>query len=194
MDAWKESKPHLTGFGHHALLSNAETIVKAIKSGDLTDIFVIGGCDGTEKSRSYFSDLAKLTPQTSVILTLGCGKFRLRNLELGNFAGTHIPRIIDCGQCNDAYSAVVVALKLAEALNTDLNSLPLHFAVSWFEQKAVAVLLSLLHLGVKNIRLGPTLPAFLTPNVQKYLVDNLNLRPASMGHEKEDMELMLARR
>jgi len=194
MEQWKETKPHITGFGHAALLSNAETIVGAIKSGALTDIFVIGGCDGTEKIRSYFSDLAKLTPQSSVILTLGCGKFRLRDLELGNFANTSIPRILDCGQCNDAYSAVVVALKLAEALKTDIHHLPLHFAVSWFEQKAVAVLLSLLHLGVKNIRLGPSLPAFFTPNVQAYLAENLNLRPVTMGHEKDDLDQMLAQK
>eukprot|EP01084_Bolivina_argentea_P075830 137431_1 len=148
---WKEKKDHLTGFGHAAVLAHADTILNAIKSGDLQHIFVIGGCDGTEKTRSYFTDLGAATPENSLILTLGCGKFRLHGLDLGDIGG--IPRILDVGQCNDAYSAVVIALKLAEALETDIHSLPLHFAVSWFEQKAVAVFLSLLHLGVKNIRL-----------------------------------------
>eukprot|EP01083_Nonionella_stella_P112515 331076_1 len=147
IEQWKESKPHTVGFGHAAILSHTETILGAIESGALQHIFVIGGCDGPEKTRSYFTDLGGITPDNSIILTLGCGKFRLRELELGDIGG--IPRILDMGQCNDAYGAVVVALKLAEALNTDVHSLPLHFAVSWFEQKAVAVFLSLLHLGIK---------------------------------------------
>jgi len=190
MAKWAEVKPHLTGFGHAAILSHADTVVSAIKSGALQHIFVIGGCDGTEKTRSYFRDLAEVTPDNSLILTLGCGKFRLHGLELGDIGG--IPRILDVGQCNDAYSAVVVAMKLAEALDTDIHHLPLHFAVSWFEQKAVAIFLSLLHLGIKNIRLGPALPAFLTDDVRQYLFQNLGVRQVSMGNEKEDLKQMLA--
>jgi hydroxylamine reductase len=191
IDAMPEMKPFLTGFGHTALLSHAETIVSAIKGGALRHIFVIGGCDGTEKSRSYFTELAKLTPQDSVILTMGCGKYRLTDLELGSFGDSGIPRLIDVGQCNDSYSAVVVAMKLAEALSVPVTDLPLHFAVSWFEQKAVAVLLSLLHLGMKNIRLGPSLPAFLTPNVLQYLHENLGVSQVGQS-EQEDMAQMLA--
>ena len=187
---WKDTKPHLCGFGHAAILSKADVVINAIKNGDLQHIFVIGGCDGTEKVRSYFTDLANVTPDNSIILTLGCGKFRLHGLELGDIGG--IPRILDCGQCNDSYSAVVVAMKLAEALDTDIHNLPLHFAISWFEQKAVAVFLSLLHLGIKNIRLGPALPAFLTEDVRKYLYENLGVRQVNMGNEKEDLKEMLA--
>jgi hydroxylamine reductase len=190
-EKWKESKPHLTGFGHQAVLSNADVIIKAIQSGNLEHIFIIGGCDGTEKSRSYFSELARHTPDKSLILTMGCGKYRLRNLELGNLGDTQIPRILDLGQCNDSYSAVVIATKLAQALNTDIHHLPLHFAVSWFEQKAVAVFLSLLHLGVRNIRLGPALPAFLTPNVRKYLLENCGVKQVNMEDEAEDLDIML---
>ena len=184
----------LTGFGHAALLSKADVILNAIKGGDLKDIFIIGGCDGTEKNRSYFTELAKNTPENSIILTLGCGKYRLTGLELGNLGDSGIPRILDLGQCNDSYSAVVVATKLAEALNTDINQLPLHFAVSWFEQKAVAVFLSLLHLGIKNIRLGPALPGFLTPNVRQYLTENLGVRQVNMDDELDDLQEMLKER
>eukprot|EP01083_Nonionella_stella_P268361 907177_1 len=187
---WKEAKPHLCGFGHAAVLSHAETVLNAIKSGDLQHIFVIGGCDGNETARSYFTELGQATPDNSLILTLGCGKFRLRDLELGDIGG--IPRILDMGQCNDAYSAVVVAMKLAEALNTDIHHLPLHFAVSWFEQKAVAVFLTLLHLGVKNIRLGPVLPAFLTDDVRQYLFDNLGVKQCNLGDVNADLKTMLA--
>jgi len=187
---WKEAKPHLCGFGHAAVLSQADVVVNAIKTGALQHIFVIGGCDGTEKTRSYFTDLATATPDNSIILTLGCGKFRLHGLELGDIGG--IPRILDMGQCNDAYSAVVVAMKLAEALETTVDKLPLHFAVSWFEQKAVAVFLSLLQLGMKNIRLGPALPAFLTDDVRQYLFENMGVRQVRTGHEKEEVEQMIA--
>eukprot|EP01083_Nonionella_stella_P025986 71552_1 len=187
---WKESKPFLVGFGRDAILSHAETIVGAIESGALKHVFVIGGCDGNEKSRSYFTDLADITPDNSIILTLGCCKFRFRGLEFGDIGG--IPRVLDMGQCNDAYGAVVVALKLAEALETDVHSLPLHFAVSWFEQKAVAIFLSLLHLGIKNIHLGPELPAFLTEDVRKYLFDNMGVQQINFNDVNEELKTFLA--
>ncbi len=135
--------------------------------------------------------MAAATPEDSIILTLGCGKFRLTDLKLGNLGDSGIPRILDVGQCNDAYSAVVVALKLAEALGTDIHHLPLHFAVSWFEQKAVAVLLSLLHLGVQNIRLGPALPAFITPNVLAFLVENFKIKGTQLDAELDDLKEMV---
>eukprot|EP01084_Bolivina_argentea_P218083 370155_1 len=190
IEAWKDVKPHVTGFGHAALLAKADVVLDAIKSGDLQHIFVIGGCDGSEKSRSYFTDLGAMTPDNSIILTMGCGKYRLHGLELGDIGG--IPRILDMGQCNDAYGAVVVALKLAEALKTDVHSLPLHFAVSWFEQKAVAIFLSLLHLGIKNIHLGPVLPAFLTDDVRKYLFENMGVQQVNFDDANADLKRMLA--
>eukprot|EP01083_Nonionella_stella_P070583 188945_1 len=186
---WKEAKPHTTGYGHATVLSHADTILDAIKSGDLQHIFVIGGCDGTEKTRSYFTDLGGATPDNSIILTMGCGKFRLHQLELGDIGG--IPRVLDMGQCNDAYGAMIVAMKLAEALGTDIHQLPLHYAVSWFEQKAVAVFLSLLHLGIRNIRLGPAMPAFFTDDVRKHLFDNLGLRQVDLKDANADLKQML---
>lgn len=178
------------GFGHAAVLGVAETVVGAIKSGALKHVFVIGGCDGTESSRSYFTDLANDTPPDSIILTLGCGKFRLNNLDLGTLGG--LPRLLDVGQCNDAYSAVIIATKLAEALGCTVHDLPLHFAVSWFEQKAVAVLLTSLHLNLKNIRLGPNLPGFITGNVLKVLNEKFGLKPARLHEEDEDLAEMLS--
>jgi hydroxylamine reductase len=193
IEPWIGSKPHLCGFGHEALLSHAETIVGAIKAGALTDIFVIGGCDGTEHSRSYYKELAEMTPESSVILTLGCGKFRLRECELGTLGDSGIPRILDVGQCNDAFTGVVVALKLAEALKTDIHSLPLHFAISWFEQKATAILLSLLHMGIKNIKIGPAMPAFLTPNLAAFLKENFNLQQVKLDAPEADMKEFLGK-
>jgi len=143
-------------------------VVDQIQQGNLKDIFIIGGCDGTETNRNYYSDLAKATPDTSLILTLGCGKFRVHGNSVGDIGG--IPRVLDIGQCNDAYSAVVVATALSKALNCSIHDLPLHFAISWFEQKAVCILLALLHLNIKNIKLGPNLPGFITPNVLDFLV------------------------
>mmetsp|Transcript_74129 Transcript_74129/g.176751 ORF Transcript_74129/g.176751 Transcript_74129/m.176751 type:complete len:580 (+) Transcript_74129:87-1826(+) len=177
------------GFGHAAVLGVADKVVEAIQSGALKHVFVIGGCDGTENSRSYFTDLAADTPQDSIILTLGCGKFRLNGRDYGTIGG--IPRLLDVGQCNDAYGAVVIATKLAEALGCGVHDLPLHFAVSWFEQKAVAVLLTLLHLELKNIRLGPNLPAFITPKVLAVLNEKFGLKPANIHAEDEDLEAML---
>lgn len=177
------------GFGHAAVLSVADKVVDAVKSGALKHVFVIGGCDGTESTRSYFTKLADATPPDSLILTMGCGKFRLNSRDHGTLGG--LPRLLDLGQCNDAYSAVVVATKLAEALNCGVNDLPLHFAVSWFEQKAVAVLLSLLHLDLKNIRIGPAVPAFLTPNVLSALEQKFGLRAIDALHEDDDLTKML---
>lgn len=178
-----------TGFGHAAVLSVADKIVDAVKSGALKHVFVIGGCDGTESKRNYFSQLGKDTPPDSIIITLGCGKFRLNGYDHGTLGG--IPRLLDMGQCNDAYGAVVVATKLAEALGCTVHDLPLHFAVSWFEQKAVAVLLTLLHLGIKNIRIGPAVPAFLTPNVLTALNQKFGLMAVDVDNEDEDLEKML---
>lgn len=179
----------LVGFGHDAVLGVADKVVGAIKAGDLKHVFVIGGCDGTESSRSYFTDLAAETPPDSIILTLGCGKFRLNGQDHGTLGG--LPRLIDMGQCNDAYSAIVVAVKLAEALGCGVHDLPLHFAVSWFEQKAVAVLLTLLHLEMKNIRIGPAVPAFLTPKVIGILNAKFGLNGIDAAHEDEDLAKML---
>lgn len=186
----EETKPDLlVGFGHQAVLGVADKVVSAIKAGDLKHVFVIGGCDGTESTRSYFTDLARATPKDSMILTLGCGKFRLNGEDHGTVAG--LPRLLDVGQCNDAYGAVVVATKLAEALGCTVHDLPLHFAVSWFEQKAVAVLLTLLHLELKNIRIGPAVPAFLTPNVLQVLNEKFGLQAIDAHHEDDDLAKML---
>ncbi|KAJ9449041.1 Hydroxylamine reductase [Diplonema papillatum] len=172
--------PMTTGFGADAILANADKVVGAIKSGALKHFYVIGGCDGRETNRSYFSDMAKSVPSDSVILTLGCGKFRFNTEEFGDIGG--IPRLLDVGQCNDAYGAVRVALALKDALGVaSVNDLPISFGISWFEQKAVAVLLTLLYLDVKNIHLGPRLPAFLTPTLVDFLVKNYGLSPVGDG-------------
>lgn len=164
-----------TGFGHHAVLSNADKIIDLIKQGKIKHIFLIGGCDGASPSRSYYTDFAKLTPKDTLILTLACGKYRLNDLDLGTIDG--IPRILDMGQCNDSYSAIKVALALADAFGCSVNDLPLTLILSWYEQKAVCILLTLLSLGIKNIFLGPTLPAFLSPNVLNVLVEKFNITP-----------------
>ena len=166
-----------TGFAHHAVLSHAGEIVEAVKAGKIRHFFLIGGCDGTRPSRRYFTDFAKLTPPDTVILTLACGKFRLNDLPLGTVAG--LPRILDVGQCNDAYSAIRIALALAEVFDCSVNELPLSLLVCWFEQKAVCVLMALLALGIRNIRLGPTLPAFLSPGVAAALQEKYNLMPTT---------------
>ena len=175
----EDQEPHeiLVGFGHHATLSHAETIVNAVKEGKIRHFFLIGGCDGARPGRNYYTEFAKKVPQDCVILTLACGKYRFNKLEFGEVAG--LPRLLDVGQCNDAYSAVRIATALADAFETDVNGLPLSFIISWYEQKAVADLLALLSLGVKGIYLGPTLPAFLSPNVLQYLVDTFDLKPIS---------------
>lgn len=171
----------LVGFGHHATLSHAETIVNAVKEGKIRHFFLIGGCDGARPGRNYYTEFAKKVPDDCVILTLACGKYRFNKLKFGEVAG--LPRLLDVGQCNDAYSAVRIATALADAFDTDVNALPLSIILSWYEQKAVADLLALLSLGIKGIYLGPTLPAFLSPNVLQYLVDTFDLRPISTPDE-----------
>ncbi|MCI6456459.1 MAG: hydroxylamine reductase [Clostridium sp.] len=179
----EDQEPHeiLVGFGHNATLSNAETIVNAVKDGKIRHFFLIGGCDGARPGRNYYTEFAKKVPDDCIILTLACGKYRFNKLDFGEVAG--LPRLLDVGQCNDAYSAVRIATALADAFGTDVNGLPLSFIISWYEQKAVADLLALLSLGVKGIFLGPTLPAFLSPNVLQYLVDTFNLRPISTAED-----------
>ena len=164
-----------TGFAKGTVLSVADKVIEAVKGGAIKHFFLVGGCDGAKPGRSYYTDFVEQTPKDTVILTLACGKYRFNNLDLGAIGG--IPRIIDMGQCNDAHSAVKVALALAEAFNCGVNDLPLSFVLSWYEQKAVSILLSLLYLGIKNIRLGPTLPAFISPNVLNYLVENCAIKP-----------------
>jgi len=175
------------GFAHDQVLKLADKIVGAIKSGALKHFVVMAGCDGRQKSRSYFTDMAEALPQNSVILTAGCAKFRYNKLPLGDIGG--IPRVLDAGQCNDSYSLVVVALKLKEVFGLeDINDLPISYDIAWYEQKAVIVLLALLSLGVKSIRLGPTLPAFLSPNVTSVLVEKFDIKPiATVEEDLKDM-------
>jgi hydroxylamine reductase len=170
-------KKIMVGFGRNAVLSVAGKVVEAVKAGAVKHFFLIGGCDGAKPGRNYYTDFAKAVPNDCVILTLACGKFRFNKHDFGSIDG--IPRLLDVGQCNDAYSAIQIAVALANAFNTDVNSLPLSLILSWFEQKAVCILLTLLHLGIKNIRIGPSLPAFVSPNVLKVLVDNFNIIPIS---------------
>jgi len=165
----------LTGFGHNAVLGVADKVIEAVKSGAIKHFFLIGGCDGAKSGRNYYTEFAEKAPADTVILTLACGKYRFNKLEFGDIGG--IPRLLDVGQCNDAYSAVQIAVALAGAFNCGVNDLPLSFILSWYEQKAVVILLSLLHLGIRNIKLGPTLPAFVTPNVLNFLVENFNIGP-----------------
>ena len=189
-DGFAEDGPYRTimaGFGHDAVLGVAEKVVDAVKAGAIRHFFLIGGCDGAKPGRNYYTDLAQAVPDDCVILTLACGKYRFNKLEFGEIGG--IPRLLDVGQCNDAYSAVQIAAALADAFGTDVNGLPLSFVLSWYEQKAVCILLSLLHLGVKNIRIGPSLPAFVTPPVLKVLVENFALTPISTP--EEDLKAML---
>ncbi|OHB51513.1 MAG: hydroxylamine reductase [Planctomycetes bacterium GWF2_41_51] len=176
-----------TGFHYTAVLGLADKIIDAVKAGKIKRFFFIGGCDGAKPGRNYFSKIAELVPQDCVILTAACGKFRFNYNDFGTIDG--IPRLVDTGQCNDCYSAVKIALALAEAFKCSVNDLPLSFVVSWYEQKAVAILLTLLHLGVKNIRLGPSLPAFVSPNVLNFLVENYNIMPT--GDPEKDMADML---
>jgi len=179
-EGFKEDGPDkkiMVGFGHNAVLGVADKVVEAVKNGDIKHFFLIGGCDGAKSGRNYYTDLAQAVPKDAVILTLACGKYRFNKLEFGDIGG--IPRLLDIGQCNDAYSAIQIAVTLAKAFDTDVNSLPLSMILSWYEQKAVVILLTLLHLGIKNIRLGPTLPAFITPNVLNVLVENFNIMPTT---------------
>ncbi len=167
----------MTGFSHNTVLSVADTVIDAVKSGAIKHFFLVGGCDGAKPGRNYYTEFVKQTPADSVILTLACGKYRFNDIDLGTIGG--LPRIMDMGQCNDAYSAIKVAVALAEAFECGVNELPLSMVLSWYEQKAVCILLTLLHLGIKNILLGPSLPAFISPNVLKFLVENYNIAPIS---------------
>ena len=166
-----------TGFAHGAVLSVADKVINAVKSGALKHIFLVGGCDGARRGRSYYTEFVKQTPADTAVLTLACGKYRFNDLDLGTIGG--LPRIMDMGQCNDAYSAIKVAVALAEAFGCGVNDLPLTLVLSWYEQKAVCILLTLLHLGIKNIYLGPVLPAFLSPDVVNFLVENYDIHPTT---------------
>lgn len=170
-----------TGFGHNTVLSAAGKMIDIVKSGDLKHIFLVGGCDGARSGRNYYTEFVKQTPADTAVLTLACGKFRFNDLDLGTIGG--FPRIMDMGQCNDAYSAVKVAAALAEAFKCGINDLPLTLVLSWYEQKAVCILLTLLHLGIKNIYLGPTLPAFLSSNVLEFLVKNFEIHPTTIPEQ-----------
>ncbi len=184
LGGYKDEQPTreiLVGFGHEAVLSNSGKIIEAVKSGKIRHFFLIGGCDGARPGRNYYTEFAKAVPEDCVIMTLACGKYRFNRLDFGEIEG--IPRLLDIGQCNDTYSAVKIAVALADAFNTDVNGLPLSLILSWYEQKAVAVLLALLSLGIKGIYIGPTLPAFLSPNVLQYLVDTFDLRLTSNAED-----------
>ena len=176
-----------TGFHYTAVLGLADKIVEAVKAGKIRHFFFIGGCDGAKPGRNYFTEFAEKVPDDCVILTAACGKYRLNDRDYGDIDG--IPRLIDTGQCNDCYSAIKIATALAEAFKCGVNDLPLSLVVSWYEQKAVAILLTLLHLGIKNIKLGPSLPAFVSPNVLNILVDKFNIGP--IGNVDEDLAQML---
>jgi hydroxylamine reductase len=165
----------LVGFGHDAVLSAAPQVIDAVKQGAIRHFFLVGGCDGARSGRDYYTELAEKIPQDCLILTLACGKFRFNKLQFGTIGG--LPRLLDIGQCNDTYSAIKIAVALAGAFNCGVNDLPLSLVLSWYEQKAVAILLTLLHLGIKNIRIGPTLPAFITPGVLALLQEKYNLMP-----------------
>jgi hydroxylamine reductase len=186
-------KKSTIGFHASVLLGLSDKIVEAVKAGQIKRFFVIGGCDGAEPGRNYFAEFAQNTPDNTVILTLGCGKYRIRDYDYGTIKlnGIEVPRLLDMGQCNDAYGAVQVALALAGAFQCGVNDLPLTLVISWFEQKAVAVLLTLLHLGVKSIRLGPALPAFITPNILKVLQEKFDLKPIG-SNAAADVELVMA--
>lgn len=171
----------MTGFSHGAVLAVADTVIDAVKTGEIRHFFLVGGCDGAKTGRNYYTEFVKKTPSDTVILTLACGKYRFNDLDLGTIGG--LPRIMDMGQCNDAYSAIKVAVALAEAFGCGVNDLPLSMVLSWYEQKAVCILLTLLHLGIKNILLGPTLPAFISPNVLSILIDKYNIAPISTPDE-----------
>ena len=176
-----------TGFARGTMLGAADKIIEAVKSGAIRHFFLVAGCDGARPGRNYYTEFVRQTPADTVVLTLACGKYRFNDLDLGTIGG--LPRLMDMGQCNDAYSAIQVVLALADAFNCGVNDLPLSMVLSWYEQKAVCILLTLLHLGIKNIRLGPTLPAFLSPNVLSYLVENFSIAPITTP--EEDLKQLL---
>ncbi len=176
-----ETQTITVGFGHQTLLGAAPAVIDAVKSGAIRHFFLIGGCDGAKPGRNYYTEFAEKVPQDCIILTLACGKYRFNKLNFGELGG--LPRLLDIGQCNDAYSAIKIAVALAEAFGVGVNDLPLSLVLSWYEQKAVCILLTLLHLGIKNIRLGPSLPAFVTPAILQVLVDNFNIMPIRTPEE-----------
>jgi hydroxylamine reductase len=176
------------GFHYSAILGLADKVVGAVKDGAIKHFFVVGGCDGAEPGRNYFADIAQRAPQDTVVLTMGCGKYRIRNHDYGEIGG--IPRLLDLGQCNDSYGAIQVALALADAFKCGVNDLPLTLVVSWFEQKAVAVLLTLLHLGVKGIRIGPNPPPFVTPNIMAALQEKFDLRLTGTNADADLREIL----
>ncbi|MCE5237706.1 hydroxylamine reductase [bacterium] len=182
-----EEKTIVVGFGHNAVLGVAPVVIDAVKSGAIRHFFLIGGCDGAKPGRNYYTEFAQAVPDDCVILTLACGKYRFNKLDFGDIGG--VPRLLDIGQCNDAYSAIKIAVALAEAFGVGVNDLPLSLILSWYEQKAVCILLTLLHLGIQNIRLGPSLPAFVTPPVLNVLVDTFGLKPISTP--EEDLKAIL---
>ena len=167
----------MTGFAHNTVLSNAEKIISEVKAGNIGHFFLVGGCDGARTGRNYYTEFVKQSPKDSIIMTLACGKYRFNDLDLGDISG--LPRIMDMGQCNDAYSAIKVAVALSEAFECGVNELPLSMVLSWYEQKAVCILLTLLYLGIKDIYLGPTLPAFISKNVLGFLIENYGISPIS---------------
>ena len=179
----------MTGFGHGAVLGVADQVIEAVKSGAIRHFFLVGGCDGARPGRNYYTEFVKQTPADTVVLTLACGKYRFNDLDLGTIGG--LPRLMDVGQCNDAYGAVRIALALADAFGCGVNDLPLSLVLSWYEQKAVCILLTLLYLGIRNIRLGPTLPAFVSPGVLNYLVENFHIAPVTTP--EEDLKVLLKR-
>ena len=180
-------KDVMTGFGHGFILENAGTVVEAVKSGAIKHFFLVAGCDGAKPGRNYYTDFVKQTPKDSIVLTLACGKYRFNDLHLGEIGG--LPRLMYMGQCNDAYGAIQVAVALSGAFGCDVNELPLSYVLSWYEQKAVCILLTLLHLGIKNIRLGPSLPAFVSPNILNFLTENFGIAPITTP--AEDLEALL---
>ena len=177
----------MTGFARNTVMSVAGTVIDAVKAGAIKHFFLVGGCDGSRPGRNYYTEFVKQTPKDTVVLTLACGKYRFNDLDLGTIGG--LPRLMDIGQCNDAYSAIQIAVALAKAFGCGVNDLPLSMVLSWYEQKAVCILLTLLHLGIKNIRLGPTLPAFVSPNVLKFLVEKFNIAPITTP--EEDLKAIL---
>ncbi len=176
-----EGKTVMTGFARNTVLGVADKIIDGVKSGAIKHFFLVAGCDGAKPGRNYYTEFAEKVPEDCIVLTLGCGKFRFFDKDLGDIGG--IPRLLDIGQCNDAYSAIQIAVALSKAFGVGINDLPLSMVLSWYEQKAVSILLSLLHLGIKDIRLGPTLPSFMTPNVLNFLVENYNIKPITTPDE-----------
>ena len=179
----------MTGFARNTVMNVAGTVIDAVKSGAIRHFFLVAGCDGSRPGRNYYTDFVKQTPKATVVLTLACGKYRFNDLDLGTIGG--LPRLMDIGQCNDAYSAIQIAVALAEAFGCGVNDLPLSMVLSWYEQKAVCILLTLLYLGIKNIRLGPTLPAFVSPNVLNFLVEKFGIAPITTP--EEDLKAILGK-